>query len=244
MKLEPWLLFTEHLYALHLDESQTRGAFFGCPWFSSHPTLRLYLASHQKPPTKDPDAQDINGKLIPCYRFPKEMGGKASHHSLYRRHMNSLFFSQHPSLTMACLLPRLSPFPAWPWPWPLQARFVAPHDLIPAFGLWTPLIPAGTRWNSAVLQAYAWGSGQGGAPSLPSLNPKMLIKEFCCLWLNSSRIHQTKQASRGKAEGEAGKRFCTEDTRFSKDMVKAEGTARGKRVFLPAPHNLELQHHP
>lgn len=36
-----------------------------------------------------------------------------------------------------------------------------------------------------------------------------------------------------EAEGEAEKRFCAENTRFSKDLEKTEGTVRKRKICLP-----------
>lgn len=85
----------------------------------------------------------------------------------------------------------------------------------------------GAKWSSVVLEARAWGSLLG-----TSVNPKLLIKEFCCWWMNSSRTYQTEQASWGKEKERLGK--DSELRRFSKDVEKTDRTTRGREAFSPS----------
>lgn len=156
------------------------------------------------------------------------MGGKASHCSPHREKLNKPHSSsQHPSATGPCsfLLPTASSLSCLH----LTGATASPNPLltlcklIPALSDVTWLVPAGTKMKLFLRHV------PGEVPSLPFFIPSC-SSDFCCLSMNSSRMYQAKQTQAESRRG--GKRFCTENIRFSKDTEKTEGTLRGSKVFL------------
>lgn len=149
---------------MHLEESQTWWAFFGCPWFPPHPTLgHTYLVLHYMSLANHPDSQNIHEKLILYWRlFPREKVRKALHCSPHKRNINKLpdlLSTPSPHCTTLFSLPTASSFfivyltvtVASPKP------SETPWNLILAFSLYTPLIQAGTKLNPTVPKACAGG---------------------------------------------------------------------------------------
>lgn len=170
-----------------MDKSQTRCASFGCPRFPFHPTWRPHLMLHRVPPAKDPDAQCINGKLI-LLKASQGHGREIFTLLIVQgKHEQIPFFSPTPTpphhVSFPCLLPHLSPFSAGPWPWPLQSRSATPVQSHSCLQSVDPTYPStnATLW-------FLKHVPQRASPT-SSLNPQLLIKEFCCLRWNSSRIH-------------------------------------------------------
>lgn len=137
---------------------------------------------------------------------------------------NPLFFSQHPSPTTPCFLPLppASPLSSLC----LTLAVASPKPLCDARAmscLWFvgPTYPSRGQMQLALPEACAWGSLHRRLPQSQAAYQRVLLfmVEF---FKNSSN----QAGLLGEAEGEAGKRCCTENRRFSKDMEKAG-------VFVP-----------